>query len=131
MLRQFIRSWSWRLSAGHVENDSDNYAEVTINAGVITSHFCSQGYACEMLCELTLNERIPLISPTATLRGSGATYTTQTIMIKSSSLSAELQVMSASPFQTCDCHVAVFHIASAKRISHVIDAMNFIEVSES
>ena len=73
MLRQFICSWSWRLGAGHVENDSDNYVQVTVDADVITNHFCSLEYACEMLSELTLNERIPLISPTATLRGSGAT----------------------------------------------------------
>jgi len=33
------------LGAGHVENDSDNYVQVTVDAGVITSHFCSLGYA--------------------------------------------------------------------------------------
>ena len=56
------------LGVGHVENDSDNYVQVTIDAGVITSHFCSLGYVCEMLCELTLNKRIPIISPTTTLK---------------------------------------------------------------
>jgi len=45
-----------RLGAGQVEHDSDNYFQVVVDAGAITSHFCS-----------------PLISPTMSLSWSRAT----------------------------------------------------------
>jgi len=55
-----------------------------------------------------------------------------------------LRVMSAHPSQTCDCHLAVCHVAGAERISRArylkhytraaclrviyVDAMNYIDV---
>ena len=50
-----------QTTAGHMELDSDNYVEVSVDVGVVMSHLFSPASACGMLCELTLNKTATLL----------------------------------------------------------------------
>ena len=55
---QYLSSCRQLPGAGHVERESNNYVEVIVDVGVVTSHLFSPVSARGVLCELTMKQRL-------------------------------------------------------------------------